>query len=181
MQVDSAPALACAGFHLRHLTAGDAEAIFAYASLPEVKQHTSSTITTLADVTAMIERCLAPDPASPVNFALCADASAEGDARLVGLIGFHTVSPLNRSAEITYSLHPAVWGRGLATAACRAALVWGFGEQRWVRIQATVLPENEASLKILASCGFALEGTVRNFRIVRGAPRDYLLYAITPP
>ena len=50
----------------------------------------------------------------------------------------------------------------------------------WVRIQATVLEANLASRRVLDKCGFAFEGTLRNLRIVRGRPSDFLLYATVP-
>ena len=98
----------------------------------------------------------------------------------MGVVGFHTLSTINRSAEITYILHPDVWGQGLATACARAAVAWGFEVRQWVRIQGTVLEPNVASQQVLLKAGFVYEGLLHNFRIVRGEPRDYLLYAVTP-
>ena len=99
---------------------------------------------------------------------------------LVATFGFHTVSALNRTAEVTYTVRPEAAGRGLATLVCRAAVRWGFGARGWVRIQATVLEANLASRRVLDKCGFAFEGTLRNLRIVRGRPSDFLLYATVP-
>ena len=96
-------------------------------------------------------------------------------------MGFHSVSPLNRSAEITYGVDPLLWGNGLATALCVAAVQWGFSAKSWVRIQATTLESNLASRRVLDKAGFAFEGRQRNFRMVRGAPRVYLLFSVTPP
>jgi RimJ/RimL family protein N-acetyltransferase len=77
-------------------------------------------------------------------------------------------------------VRPECWGRGIAGAACRAALQWGFGDRGWQRIQATTLESNVASQAVLRRCGFALEGRLRNFRIVRGEPRDYLMFSVVP-
>jgi RimJ/RimL family protein N-acetyltransferase len=95
-------------------------------------------------------------------------------------VGFHTVSAINRTAEITYDVDPAYWGRGIASASCAAAVRWGFTIRKFVRIQATVLEGNLGSRRVLEKCHFAYEGTMRNFRMVRGEPRDYLLYAALP-
>ena len=43
-----------------------------------------------------------------------------------------------------------------------------------------VLEPNLASQRVLLKAGFAYEGLLRNLRIVRGTPRNYLLYAVTP-
>jgi len=40
-----------------------------------------------------------------------------------------------------------------------------------------VLDSNVASARVLSKCGFELEGKLRSYRMVRGAPRDYWLYA----
>lgn len=176
MLPEPAPRLALPGHLLRPLRADDALAWAAFAVLPAVKEHTSSTINSVADLRPLIERSTSGEPGAPVNFALCTAA----DQRLVGVVGFHTISEINRTAEITYILHPEVWGQGLATACARAAVTWGFEIRQWVRIQGTVLEPNLASQRVLLKAGLVYEGLLHNFRIVRGTPRDYLLYAVTP-
>ena len=69
----------------------------------------------------------------------------------------------------------------MATALCVAAVQWGFSAKSWARIQATTLESNLASRRVLDKAGFAFKGRLRNFRMVRGAPRDYLLFSVTPP
>ena len=164
-----------AGHLVAPMRVGDAAEWAAYATLPEAQRYTSTAVRSAADIVPMIERTLSGDPAAPVLFAV-----RDPSGRFVASVGFHTVSPLNRSAEVTYTVHPAHAGRGLATLACRAAVAWGFADRGWVRVQATTLPDHAASQRVLAKCGFRLEGTLRNFRIVRGEPRDYLLFARVP-
>jgi RimJ/RimL family protein N-acetyltransferase len=81
---------------------------------------------------------------------------------------------------VAFDFNPSVWGRGFATACCNAVVHWGFSQQGYVRVQATALESNLASVRVLEKCGFALEGRVRNFRLVRGVPRDFWLYAKVP-
>jgi ribosomal-protein-alanine N-acetyltransferase len=71
-------------------------------------------------------------------------------------------------------------GQGIASAMCFAATQWALQSMLWVRVQATVLEENGASLRVLQKCGYLPEGRLRNFRLVRGQPRDYLLYSCVP-
>lgn len=153
----------------------DAPEWTAYAMRPEVMRFTSSSVRGVDDVLAIIARTRSGEANAPVHFALRTPAG-----RLAGTVGFHTISSLNRTAEVTYDLHPEFWGQGLATAACRAAVHWGFEQRAWVRVQATTLEPHVASQRVLAKCGFALEGRLRNFRLVRGEPRDYLLFARLP-
>ena len=170
------PVLALPGWHLRPLRRDDAHAWAAIEVLPQVKLHTSSSVNSVADLWPLFDRLEADDPGAPLQFALC----RSDDGRLAGNVGFHSISVLNRTAEITYSLHPELWGRGLASACARAAVDWGLGVRQWVRIQGTTLEPNLASQRVLLKTGFVYEGRLRNFRLVRGVPRDYLLFAVTP-
>jgi RimJ/RimL family protein N-acetyltransferase len=63
---------------------------------------------------------------------------------------------------------------------CRAATEWAFRAKGWVRVQATTLEANVASQRVLQKCGFLLEGRLRNFRLVRGEPHDYLVFSRVP-
>jgi [ribosomal protein S5]-alanine N-acetyltransferase len=164
------------GFVVAPTVVADAEEWAEYAVLPEVTRFTSTVTRSAADIVPMIERSLSGDPNAPVLFSVREPNSGQ----LVASVGFHTVSSLNRTAELTYTVRPEFWGKGLATAAGAAAVRWAFQHKRWVRVQATTLVEHAASQRVLLKCGFAFEGRLRNFRIVRGEPRDYLLYARTP-
>lgn len=164
------------GLEVRPLRLGDAQAWADYVCLPEVMRHTSSTAQSVDDVMPIILRCLQGTPESPIRFGLW----LAGSDQLVGTVGFHTISALNATAEITYDVAPSHWGRGVATAACRAATDWGFAERGWQRIQATTLLANEASQRVLAKCGYQREGLLRNFRIVRGRPADYWMFSAVP-
>ena len=164
------------GFHVRPVTLEDAVAWANYACLPEVKEHTSSTVESEADVRATIERILTSSPSWPTRFML-----AEEDTRtIVASVGFHTVSLQNGTAEVTYDVAPSHWGRGIATSACRGATVWAFEVAGWHRVQATTLLSNLRSQRVLEKTGFKREGLVRNFRLVHGRPADYLLYSAIP-
>lgn len=164
------------GFQVRPVRPEDATDWARYACLPEVKRFTSSTAASVADVAAVIERTLTGEPAAPMHFALV----PEGGSALVATVGFHTRSPLNGTAEITYDVAPSHWGRGIATAACRAATRWAFDVMGWHRVQATTVLPHRRSQQVLERCGFRREGLLRALRVVRGQPTDYWLYAALP-
>jgi len=164
------------GFEVRPVALEDAVAWAAFACLAEVKEHTSSTVETIEDVRATIERILNATPSVPTRFMLV----PHGGQTVVATVGFHTVSLLNGTAEVSYDVAPSHWGRGIATAACRAATVWAFEEAGWHRVQATTVLANLRSQRLLEKCGFVREGLVRNFRVVRGLPADYWLYSAVP-
>ncbi len=50
------------------------------------------------------------------------------------------------------------------------------------RVQATTDVDNVAMRRSLERCGFAFEGVLRRFMpVADGPPRDYAMYAVTPP
>lgn len=173
MRVEPAPASGIEDLRLRPIALADVDAWYAYLSRPQATEQTSWNLRGRDDLTALVKWYDADDPESGIRFAIVREA----DDRLVGTIGFHTISAPNCSAEIAYDVDPAFWGRGIATACCRAVTAWGFAARGWVRIQATVLETNTASLRVLEKCGFLLEGRLRSYRIVRGRPRDFLMLA----
>ena len=98
------------GHVVRRFELADAPEWAEFAALPEVKQHTSSEITGIADLMPMIQRALSTDESAPVLFAVRNESTNE----LVATIGFHTISAFNKTAEVTYVVRPTHWGRGLA-------------------------------------------------------------------
>lgn len=167
---------AIAGFTVRPITLDDAQAWASYVCLPQVMALTSSTARSAADLLPMIQRMLAGSADAPIRFVL----QPPGSTAIVATVGFHTVSSLNGTAEISYDVAPDCWGQGIATAACRAATRWGLQVRGWHRIQATTLRSNLRSQQVLQRCGYLREGVVRNFRVVRGLPADYCMFSIIP-
>jgi len=176
--MDESPSFAVREFDLlaRPIGLADAHDWFEFAAMPEVRQHTSLVIDSVSDLESAIGRTLVQDPGAPVYFALRHEHSSE----LVAIIGFHSRFVANRNAEINYEVRPSCWGRGMATAVCRDAVHWGFAKIGLVRVQATTLKANLASQRVLEKVGFEREGTFRNFRVVRGNPRDYLVFSCVP-
>jgi [ribosomal protein S5]-alanine N-acetyltransferase len=81
----------------------------------------------------------------------------QGGGQTVGTIGL-LGPPVDGEVEVGYGLVEAVRGRGLAAEALRALLAET--DNAGVRVRAAVRPENGASLRLLADCGFTeLRGT----------------------
>jgi len=176
MHHDTAPEPDLAGFSLRPMTAVDIGDWYAYLSDPAAIEHTSWSLGSAADLAPLIAEYNGGLPGSQRRFAIHSGALN----RLVGTIGFHTISPVNKTAELAYDLHPAFWGQGIASACVKAVIAWAVAQHAYVRIQATVLDSNGASARVLEKCGFQYEGTLRRYRFVRGVPRDYAMYAWLP-
>lgn len=170
---DSLPVLPLPGFSLRRMQLTDASAWYDYLCLPAVWQHTSWNVQQPDDLLPSLQAFASNLPDAPRRFAVIDNSSG----RLAGTVGFHTVSALNRTAELAYDFHPDFWGRGLATAVAQAALQWALQEGHLHRVQATVLPSNLRSIRVIEKTGMQFEGVLRNFRMVRGVSEDFRLYA----
>lgn len=158
---------------LRELRRDDAPAWYAYLSQPEVVEHTSWNLRTIADLDPLFDELESGLPNAPRRFAIVARDGGE----IVGHVGLPIVSAVHRNAEIAYDLAPTAWGRGIAPAVCTAVTDWAFATLGCVRVQATVLESNARSVRVLERCGFAREGFLRSYRLVRGVPGDYWMYA----
>jgi ribosomal-protein-alanine N-acetyltransferase len=101
---------------------------------------------------------------------------------LVGVIGIYPQSDVYRgTAELGYWLGQPFWGKGIATAAVRRIVEFGFEELHLRRIFADVFASNPASRRVLEKAGFQLEG-VRQLAIIKNEQiQDDYHYAIVNP
>ncbi|MFB7663625.1 GNAT family N-acetyltransferase [Kitasatospora sp. NPDC056138] len=103
-------------------------------------------------------------------------ARFEGD--LVGMGELHVRSRRHRQGEITYIVHPRVWGRGVGTAIGRELLSRGFGDLGLHRIFATCDPRNIGSARVLGRLGMTHEGRLRHTALLRDGWRDSEVFGI---
>lgn len=163
---------------LRPIVAADLPVWFAYLSLPAVYEHISWKPPSAAQLEHHDSARAEHTPASLFRMAIADRASG----RMVGSIGFHTVSPEHRTAELAYDLSPPAWGRGIASAMARTLVDWAHGHVGLLRVQATALSSNTRSIKVLERCGFQREGLLRSYRLVRGRPGDFWMFShVLPP
>ena len=108
------------------------------------------------------------------NFAI-----AVGD-EAVGGIGFTLGMDVERcSAELGYWLGEAFWGRGITTAAVRAATQYAMTTYDLTRVFAVPFVENAASCRVLEKVGFVRECVMRRSAVKDGRVMDQVLYAFT--
>ncbi|MDQ6627638.1 MAG: GNAT family N-acetyltransferase [Pseudomonadota bacterium] len=158
---------------LRPIVDADLPVWYDYLSLSLVFEHTSWNLSSWQDLAPYVWSADARTESSLLRLAIALRSSGQ----LVGTIGFHSVSPQNRSAELAYDLSPSLWGRGIATDACRTMVDWGHASAGLLRIQATALESNWRSAAVLQRCGFVREGLLRSYRMVRGRAGDFHMFA----
>ncbi|MGH3821946.1 MAG: GNAT family N-acetyltransferase [Pseudonocardiaceae bacterium] len=84
-----------------------------------------------------------------------------------------------RSGWVGYWVESGAAGGGVGTGAVALAVDHAFGPVGLHRVEATVRPENAASLRVLAKLGFRDEGLLQRYLEVDGAWRDHRLLALT--
>lgn len=78
---------------------------------------------------------------------------------VIGVIGFHTME--DDHAQVGYMLQQKYWNLGIMKEAMQALLNVGFMYTGLRRIEALYEKEHMASEKLLKSCGFHIEGCLR--------------------
>jgi [ribosomal protein S5]-alanine N-acetyltransferase len=158
---------------VRPIATEDIEHWYAYLSVPSSVAHTSWNLHSAEELLPYV---WGAEPLTPSLRLRLAIADRETN-RLVGTVGFHTVSPENLSAEIAYDLAPFARGKGIASYACSLLVGWAHAHVGLVRVQATVLESNDRSMAVLHRCGFEREGLLRSYRVIRGRTGDFYMYS----
>lgn len=78
------------------------------------------------------------------------------------------------SGVIGYRIDRLRQGEGLGTEAAREGTRIGFEELRLHRMEADVMPENIASLRVLEKCGYEKEGYFREYLKINGEWEDHI-------
>ena len=160
---------------LRRPRLGDAVAILEYANDPEVARFadwpTGSTLGRLQE--SLLERTERWDAGEEFNWVIT--VPPEDNA-----IGGVSCRVVNHAAEVGYLLHREYWGRGFATAACRAVVEWALSVPSIWRVWATCDAENHASARVLEKAGLTREGILRRWVVrpnISSEPRDALIFS----
>lgn len=110
---------------------------------------------------------LSPDWLALVDSASSADPWIHGftlvrrvDEAVVGSCGFKGPPTPEGVVEIAYGVAPEYQGRGYATEAAEALVAYAFSISEVRAVWAHTLPEENASTRVLAKCGFRRIGEV---------------------
>lgn len=86
----------------------------------------------------------------------------------------------NQWANLGYSIHNRYWRQGFGKEAVRAALVAGFNELSYHRIEAAINLDNHASIALAQSVGMKKECIRRGFIYEDDQWVDHLIYVVIP-
>ena len=144
------------GGRLRRLRPGDLAAFQAYRALPELGRYQGWTPMSEADAIFFLARMQEKPLLAPGQWLQLGIGAGDDDA-LVGDIGLYLDDEAAR-AEIGYTLAPSAQGRGIATAAVRAALRLVFANTALREVVAHSDRRNLPSLRLLERAGFVHRG-----------------------
>ncbi|MDY5576078.1 MAG: GNAT family protein [Lachnospiraceae bacterium] len=100
------------------------------------------------------------------------------EQKIIGTVSFSQVKSFPYcSAVLGYKMDVDKKNRGYGTEAVIAACQAAFEYLGLHRLEAYVMEENSASIRLLEKCGFTQEGLCRKNLSVNGEWRDHLLYA----
>lgn len=170
------PVIETERLRLRELVDADTTAVFDLFRHDEVTRYYD--VETMADVaaakaliTSMRQRYRSR---AGIRWALEDRASQT----FVGTIGFNNINQSAHKGLVGYELVPAAWGRGLATEAVRAVVRFGHEQIELNRIEAVVMLENRASVRVLQKSGFSEEGVLRAFGYWKGRYHDLRMFSV---
>jgi ribosomal-protein-alanine N-acetyltransferase len=170
------PTLETERLRLRELVAGDEGAVFELFGHEEVtRYYDTETMTDVASARSLI-LFMRQRYASRAGIRWAIEDRAT--STFVGTIGFNNINQAAHKGLIGYELMPTVWGRGLATEAVRAIVAFGHTRVELNRIEAVVMVENHASVRVLNKAGFAEEGILRAFGYWKGRYHDLRMFSV---
>lgn len=175
------PVLETGRLLLRQVRSEDAGALLALRSNPEVMtfMDTAPTETTrqALDMIYQVSRNYIDH-----HIPLWAVSLKEDDEKtMIGYVGYTRLLERHSRGEIAYALDPASWRRGIMTEALKAVIRYGFEKMKLHSIEASVNPENRASVKLLEKFAFRGEAYFKESYYYDGKFLDNAVYSLLNP
>lgn len=106
----------------------------------------------------------------------------EAPNQIIGTVSFQEISrSIYQSCRIGYKFDPSFWHQGYASEALFGAIGIVFQEMGLHRVEALVLPENTASIRLLERLGFRNEGISYGCVYLHGQWCDHLRFSLVRP
>ena len=80
---------------------------------------------------------------------------------------------------VGYSIAAERAGQGYMTEALNRVVRFGFAELELHRLQASIIPRNKASLRVLEKCRFRYEGRALRYLKINNVWEDHDVFALT--
>lgn len=163
---------------LRPIAPGDAAAMHAYKSDPDVVRYVPYGPLTHADIERRIATTWSNTRFDNEGDAVCLAVEERESGALVGDLVLFWRSEEDRTGEVGYIFDPRVAGRGYATEAVQALLALGFEGLGLHRIAARIDERNTASARVVERLGFRREARFVESEWFKGEWATLLVYAL---
>ena len=108
-----------------------------------------------------------------LNWAIC----QRDDGVVIGTIGID-IESYHRRGMLGYWMGKPYWGHGYTSEAARAVVDYGFNMLTLHRIEATCMPHNVGSSRVMEKAGMTFEGILRDYYRKDDGFRDAAMYAV---
>jgi [ribosomal protein S5]-alanine N-acetyltransferase len=106
----------------------------------------------------------------------------DAEGRIIGAVALsNIVRGSFQSCHLGYKLDVAETGQGYMTEALRELIRIAFEELRLHRIEANIMPRNQASLQVVERLGFLPEGLAKQYLYINGVWEDHLHMTLLHP
>ncbi len=102
----------------------------------------------------------------------------KGVDKIMGSICLWNIKKEDYRAEVGYEMRPEFWGQGIMNEAMKALIDYGFNTMKLHSIEATVNPDNAASIKVLERNKFVKEAHFKENYFHNGAFHDSAIYSL---
>ncbi len=102
----------------------------------------------------------------------------KNDGTYIGEMGIYSENVSANRVNFGYNILPEFWGMGYATEIASEYIKLLFASDNINRIEATVLSDNEKSIRVLNKLEFKCEGTLREYVMIKEKYHDLVYYSI---
>lgn len=161
---------------LRPLVTPDAEAMFAYTSVPESFQYLRRSVHTSVEEDQAFIRDVLEGYRLHREFVwgIC----PQDMDRPIGTCRLFDLWPAEGRCEVSYLIHPACRHRGIAPEVVERLIHYVFEELDFRTMYARCAIENTDSERVMQKCGMTLEKKLPHYAKLHGIWYDFLLYSI---
>ncbi len=159
---------------LRKMCLSDLEDVFEYASCPAVSEY----LLWLPHPDRAFTRTYLKNIEKRYKLCEFYDYAIEYRGKMIGTVGFTSLSPEHQRGEIGFVINKSYWGQGIGKEAAGRLIKYGFEVLKLSRIEAMFIEGNLRSEALLTSLGFKIEGTLKSYMQVKGEPRNITVAAI---
>lgn len=162
---------------IRRYRASDADAIVQGANTHLVSQYMSDAFPSPYTLESAERWIKIASEEGALEFAICTLDSNT----VIGGCGFqHLKGVESRTKVLGYWLSPDYWGQGIMTEAIAGLSRWVFEQvPTLLRLHASVIEENEGSMKVLKRAGYEYEGTKRMAVYKDGKISNIVMFGFT--